>query len=134
MAKLKKAALVTAVAASALTSLVLTAPAANADSRGCNGAGAGYCVWVEGSGNHVNRVVAGGTSLSGILSFTGHYRIFGPDFSVNTQEKEWKWYERPYVSRNQDYSSGSKFCMEQWSSNGSGGWNLLSRPCVSTPV
>ncbi|MBG0831497.1 hypothetical protein HS041_27545 [Planomonospora sp. ID67723] len=101
-----------------------------AENSGCNG---WACVKIIGSGGRVDKIQAY-TNFWAVLSFYGHFRIWGPGFAYNTPDKS-----NPYslihskdIGRN--YANGSKFCVEAYQKNSDGSYTRRGLPCVYTPI
>ncbi|WP_439661343.1 hypothetical protein ACSHWB_07495 [Lentzea sp. HUAS TT2] len=119
-----------ALAATA-TALLTAAPAAQADEGGTSG---GITVTARGSGGHVTNTYASVSSLSPFLSFTGFYKVYGPDYSSVSPTKEWTIGRLWNVPVGRDYADGQQHCAEGWSLQDDGTFKLLGRPCVENPI
>jgi len=131
MSKKRRAAIGATAVATAVASLLVAAPAANADSSGRNG---GIVVTARGSGGHVTNTYATISSLAPFTSFYGHYRVFGPDYSSNSPTQQWSGQLIWNVQVHRDYANGQQHCAEAWEQQSDGSHKLLGRPCVQNPV
>lgn len=122
----------TVLALTAVTAaLLLAAPAAHADESGLSG---GIAVTARGSGGHVTNTYATVSSLSPFLSFTGFYRVFGPDYSSTSPTQKWGTSTVWNVPVGRDYADGQQHCAEAWEQQNDGTFSLLGRPCVENPI
>ncbi|MFD4641092.1 hypothetical protein ACFWN2_27540 [Lentzea sp. NPDC058436] len=122
----------TAIALAAVaTGLLGTAPAAHADESGTSG---GITVTARGSGGHVTNTYVTVSSLSPFLSFTGFYKVYGPDYSSVSPTKEWGTSRIWNVQVGRDYAAGQQHCAEAWAERDGGRFELIGRPCVENPI
>ncbi|WP_143138642.1 hypothetical protein [Lentzea waywayandensis] len=122
----------TAIALTAVTAaLLVAAPAAHADESGMSG---GITVTARGSGGHVTNTYAGVSTLSTYLSFTGFFKVYGPDYSSVSPTQKWGVGRIWNVQVDRNYSDGQMHCSEGWSLQDDGTFKLLGRPCVENPI
>ncbi|MEV6243766.1 hypothetical protein [Lentzea sp. NPDC051838] len=132
MRKTRKTVIGAAAVTTAVATLLLGAPAANADENGCN---EGICIDAYGSGGHVAATRAYVSGFGKYLSFYGHYRVFGPDYSQDSPTGTWRRGGAGFrVEVNRNYGDGQQHCVEAWSKRDDGSHVLLGRPCVSNPI
>ncbi|GIH94149.1 hypothetical protein ACFFMN_25475 [Planobispora siamensis] len=101
-----------------------------AENSGCNG---WACVKIVGSGGRVDQIQAY-TNFWAVLSFYGHFRIFGPDFAYNTPDRNNSHTLIHYRNIGRSYANGSKFCVEAYQKNSDGSYTRRGLPCVYTPI
>ena len=120
---LKGASLLLAVCA---TQFVLPS-AAQADGGGSNG-------WtrleIKGKGTYVRQVQVHTNRWSEVLSFYGHFRVWGPGIDFRTEDRHNRWTLVHYRNINRHLPNGSKICAEAFSKNKDGTYRKRGLPCV----
>ncbi|MFI9597905.1 hypothetical protein [Nonomuraea sp. NPDC052265] len=114
-----------------VSGLGLAAPAYAAENSGCNG---WACVKIVGSGGRVDQIQAHTNPWGGVLSFYGHFRLFGPDFAYNTSNRQNGTSLIHYRNIGRSYPNGSKFCVEAYQLNSDGSYTRRGLPRVYTPI
>ena len=118
-----------ALTLAACASLVALPSAAHADEGGTNG-------WarldVVGSGTWVERVEVR-TNRWSVLSFDGHFRIWGHGFDVSTRDQRNSWTLIHYVTVKRHLPQGSQICTEAFGKEANG-HSRRGLPCVNVPV
>ncbi|MFI7706067.1 hypothetical protein [Nonomuraea sp. NPDC049480] len=110
--------------------LGFAAPAYAAENSGCNG---WACVKITGSGGRVDQIQAY-ANMWQVLSFYGHFRIFGPDFAYNTSDRTNPHTLVHYRNIGRNYANGRAFCVEAYQKNSDGSYTRRGLPCVYTPI
>lgn len=113
-----------------IAGLGLASPAHAADNSGCNGYA---CVKIIGSGGRVDQIQAY-TNMWSVLSFYGHFRLWGPGFAYNTADRDNSHSLIHYRKIGRNFANGSQFCVEAYRKNADGTYSRMGLPCVHTPI
>ncbi|GGS60802.1 hypothetical protein GCM10010156_19410 [Planobispora rosea] len=117
-----------AVCMAVLVAMLGFATPAGATESGCNG---WACVKVYGDSTWVSTVEARTNGPLVVLSFYGHFRIWGPGFAFNTPDQNNSWSILHQRAINRHLPNGSKVCSEAYQKNSNGTYTRRGLPCVT---